>query len=409
MKLRLPVAALADAVSYTARALPARPPIPVLAGMLLTTTDGGLHLAASDTEVYTADTTTAEVAGDGRTLVPGRLLADICSSLPKAADADLELVDGGTRLVVAAGAARFTLPTLPVDEYPALPALPDAVATVAADALAAAVAQSAIAASTDHTLPALTGIQLHLDGEQLRLDATDRYRITRSELTVRPTGTPPPASRQPGAKRRPPEPGEGPDPAAASTAARALVPAKALAEGARALDGDHPLTLHWSDSLVGISAPGGRSYTTRILSGHQAPKVDTLLRPADPIAVWTLPVADTLAALQRVALVATRNTPLRLVLSTTNTGAALRIEAGSGDDAHAVDRVPAHAEGEGAVNGFTLAFNPGYLADALKALAAPEAEIHIVHEHKPVLFLPRLGEDAQTHYRHVLMPVRLSG
>ncbi|MFF4344270.1 DNA polymerase III subunit beta [Kitasatospora sp. NPDC001540] len=400
MKLRLPVAALTDAVSYTARALPARPPIPVLAGMLLTTTDGSLHLAASDTEVYTSDTATAEVADDGRALVPGRLLADICSRLPKGAEVDLELVDKGARLSVASRAARFTLPTLPLDEYPALPALPDAVATVPADAFADAVAQVVVAASTEDALPALTGVQLRLDGELLVLLATDRYRIARRELAVHPTGTLPGEQAK---KRRKPEPGEGPDPAAASAAAETLVPAKNLAEAAKALDGEHALTLHWAEGMVGLSIPGGRSYTTRILSGYEAPNMDAVLAGIDPVATWTLPVADTIAALQRVALVAARNTPVLLTLD----GDQMRIEAGSGDDARASDRVPAAADGD--LGAPSIAFNPGFLIDALKSLGAPEAEMRLRHPHKPVLMLPHLGDGAPTHYRHMLMPVRLSG
>ncbi|GLW73673.1 DNA polymerase III subunit beta [Kitasatospora phosalacinea] len=399
MKLRLPVAALADAVSYTARALPARPPVPVLAGMLLTTTDGGLHLAAFDYEVYASDTTTAEVADDGRALVPGRLLNDICARMPKTADVDLELVGNGARLAVASGTARFTLPTLPLDEYPELPALPDAVATVPADAFADAVAQVVVAAATDDTLPVLTGVQLRLDGELLVLTATDRYRIARREVAVRPTGTLP---GKPANKRRKPEPGEGPDPAA-SAAAETLVPARALSEAARALDGEHPLTLHWTEGMVGFSIPGGRSYTTRILSGHEAPNMDAVLAGIDPTAVWTLPVADTVAAVQRVALVAARNTPVLLTLD----GDRLRIEAGSGDDARASDRVPVNAHGD--MGADSIAFSPGFLIDALKSLGAPEAEMRLRHPHKPVLMLPRLGDGAKAHYRHMLMPVRLSG
>ncbi|MGW4814285.1 DNA polymerase III subunit beta [Kitasatospora cineracea] len=401
MKLRLSVAALSDAVSYTARALPARPPAPVLSGMLLTATPGILHLAASDTEVYTADTTAAEVADEGQAVVPGRLLNDICSRLPKGAEVDLELVDKGTRLSVASRAARFTLPVLPLGEYPALPALPGAVATVPAGTLAHTVAQVAIAASTDQTLPAITGIQLRLEGERLLLSATDRYRIARHELALTLNA---PVPRKGAAKRRKPEPGEGPDPAAKDAAPQALVPSRALSEAARALDGEHALTLHWSEGLFGLATPAGRSYTTRILTAHQFPKTDFLLQGLGAVATWTLPVAEAAAALQRVALVATRNTPVLLVLD----GATVRIEAGSGDDARGSDRVSVNASGEFG-DGFTIAFNPGYLADALKALDAPEAELHISKADKPVLLLPRLGEGAQTPYQHLLMPVRLSG
>ncbi|MFE2174403.1 DNA polymerase III subunit beta [Kitasatospora sp. NPDC059462] len=390
MKLRLPVSALTDAVSYTAKALPARPPVPVMLGMLLATGDGGLRLSACDGEVYTSDTVSAEIADDGTVLVPGRLLNDICSRLPKTADIDLELVDSGARLVVGCGAARFTLPVLPVDEYPAVLPLPDAVATVQADVLADAVAQVAVAASTDTSLPALTGIKVRLDGDLLHLDSTDRYRMTHKELTVRPTGNlPAPAPKR--GKKKDSEP---------ETAA--LVPAKTLAEAAKALEGEHTLTLHWSEGLLGLSIPGGRTYMTRLLDG-EFPKMGGFFDGEWPITL-RLPVAEAVAALQRVALVATRNTPVRLAVE----GEQLRVEAGSGDDAQASDRIPAHTTGTGA-EGLVLAFNPQFLTDALKALGTSEADLHVREPHKPAYLAGRLGDGVDATYQHLVMPVRLSG
>ncbi|MEU4301935.1 DNA polymerase III subunit beta [Kitasatospora aureofaciens] len=398
MKLRLPVSALTDAVSYTAKALPSRAPVPVMLGMLLATHDGGLRLSAADGEVYTSATVSAEIADDGTALVPGRLLADICSRLPKTADVDLELVDGDTRLVVGCGTARFTLPLLPVDEYPATVALPDAIATVQADVLAEAVAQVAVAASTDTALPALTGIKLRLDGELLHLNATDRYRMAHKELTVRPTGTLPAPTKR--GKKKDSEDG-----------AVALVPAKNLAEAAKALEGEHVLTLHWSEGLLGLSIPGGRTYMTRLLDGYEFPKMDGFFGGEWPMTL-SLPVAEAVAALQRVALVATRNTPVRLVVEPG--GEQLRIEAGSGDDAQASDRIPAHttgqADNDGAdTEGLVLAFNPQFLTDALKALGTSEAELRVRHPHKPAYLAGRLGDDIDATYQHLVMPVRLSG
>ncbi|MFE7194026.1 DNA polymerase III subunit beta [Kitasatospora sp. NPDC057541] len=393
MKLRLPVSALADAVSYTAKALPARPPVPVLLGMLLVTGDAGLRLSAAGGEVYTSATVSAEIADDGTALVPGRLLNDICSRLPKGADVDLELVDSGARLVVGCGAARFTLPVLPVDEYPAVLPLPDAVATVQADVLADAVAQVAVAASTDTSLPALTGIKVRLDGDLLHLDSTDRYRMTHKELAVRPTGNlPAPAPKR--GKKKDSEP---------ETAA--LVPAKSLAEAAKALEGEHTLTLHWSEGLLGLSIPGGRTYMTRLLDG-EFPKMSGFFDGDWPITL-RLPVAEAVAALQRVALVATRNTPVRLAVEPG--GEQLRVEAGSGDDAQASDRIPAHSTGTAGAEGLVIAFNPAFLVDALKSLGTSEADLHVRDPHKPAYLAGRLGDGPDTTYQHLVMPVRLSG
>jgi DNA polymerase-3 subunit beta len=399
VKLRLHVAQLADAVAYTAKALPARPPVPVMLGMLLATGEDGLRLSAADGEVYASTTVAAEVAGDGTALVSGRLLNDICSKLPKSAEVDLELVDKGTRLVVGCGAARFTLPTLPVEEYPTLPAMPDAVATVQADTFGEAVAQVAFAATGDNTLPALTGIKVRLDGEALHLEATDRYRLAHKELAVRPTGTLP-APKRGRAKKN-----------AEADGTAVLVPAKALAEAAKALEGEHPLTLHWSQGLLALSVAGGRTYMTRLLDGYEFPQMDSFFTGDWPMTI-TVPVADAVAAIQRVALVATRNTPIRLVVEAG--GEQLRIEAGSGDDAQASDLIPAHTtgqtlDGKGADDAVILAFNPGFLVDGLRALGTSEAEIRVRLPHKPSYLAGRIGEDVDATYQHLLMPVRLSG
>ena len=121
MELRVERDALVDAVGWTARSLPTRPPMQVLLGLLLETTDDGLSVSGFDYEVSAQISVDATVGETGRVLVPGRLLADIARSLP-AQPVDLRLE--GPRVVLTCGAARFTLPTLPVEDYPSLPAMP---------------------------------------------------------------------------------------------------------------------------------------------------------------------------------------------------------------------------------------------------------------------------------------------
>lgn len=397
MKLRADADKLADAVSYTAKALPGRAAFPVLLGMMLTTTNTGLHLAASDTEVYATAAVTAEIADDGRALVSGRLLADICARLPKTAQVDIELDDSSGRLILACGTARFNLPTLPVDEYPSLPALPDAVATTDAEDFAAAVAQVAVAVGTDDALPAMTGIEMSLDGTDLILAATDRYRIGRRALTVRPTGTLPTVP----AKKRRRTADDETGTAAPTEGARILIPGKTLADAARALSGDHTLTLHWSEGLFALSLPGGRSYMTRLLTGYTFPSFDKMFA-VDRLLAVTVQASDAAAAIQRVALVAARNTAIRLHI----TDGELAVDAGSGDDAHASDRIPANVTGDLGLP-LTIAFNPAYLLDALKAPGTPEARIEIAHPHQPVRLLGRTDEIDEA-YQHLLMPIRLT-
>src|SRR5439155_21331707 len=98
----------------------------------------------------------------------------------------VELSTDGTRVQVACGSARFTLPTLPLDEYPSLPEMPEVAGTLGSDAFAAAVSSVAVAAGRDDTLPVLTGVRIEIDGEGVTLAATDRYRLAVRTLRWKP-------------------------------------------------------------------------------------------------------------------------------------------------------------------------------------------------------------------------------
>ena len=123
MKFRVAREDLADAVAWVARSLPARPPVPVLGGILLTVQDNMLAIAGFDYEVSTRAEVAVDAASDGSVLVSGRLLAQITSALPgKPVDVDVD----GAKVSIRCGSARFSLPTMPVDDYPSLPEMPAA-------------------------------------------------------------------------------------------------------------------------------------------------------------------------------------------------------------------------------------------------------------------------------------------
>ena len=174
MKLRVERDVLADSVAWAARTLPSRPSMPVLAGLVLTAADGSLTLSSFDYEVSGKVTVAADIAESGTVLVSGRLLADIARSLPAQ---PVTIENEGTRVLLTCGRSSFTLPTLPVEDYPQLPAMPDSSGTITGQSFAAAVAQVAIAAGRDDTLPTLTGIRMEFEGANITLAATDRYRL----------------------------------------------------------------------------------------------------------------------------------------------------------------------------------------------------------------------------------------
>ncbi|GAA3908266.1 DNA polymerase III subunit beta [Streptomyces gulbargensis] len=376
MKIRVERDVLAEAVAWVARSLPARPPAPVLAGLLLKAEDGALSFSSFDYEVSARVSVEAEVEEDGTVLVSGRLLADICRALP---NRPVEISTDGVRATVVCGSSRFTLHTLPVEEYPALPEMPTATGTVPGEVFASAAAQVAIAAGRDDTLPVLTGVRIEIEGDTVTLASTDRYRFAVREFLWKP---------------------ESPD-----ASAVALVPAKTLLDTAKALTSGDTVTLALSGSgkgegLIGFEGAGRRT-TTRLLEGD-LPKYRTLF-PTEFNSVAVIETAPFVEAVKRVALVAERNTPVRLTFEQ----GVLILEAGSSDDAQAVERVDAQLEGDD----ISIAFNPTFLLDGLSAIDSPVAQLSFTTSTKPALLSGRPAVDAEADeaYKYLIMPVRLSG
>jgi DNA polymerase III subunit beta len=374
VKLQVERDPLAEAVAWTARALPARPTAPVLAGMRL---QAGQELTLSTFDYEVSAQATIPVAADeaGTVLVSGRLLAEIVRSLPAK---PVDLSTDGTRTTLRCGSATFTLMLLPSDEYPTLPAMPDTTGSVGADAFASAIAQVAIAAGRDDTLPALTGIRMEIAEDTLTLVATDRYRLAVRELRWTPV--------QPGL----------------NTAV--LVPARVLGDTARALTAGAEVAVALAaeggesstDGIIGFEG-GGRRTTTRLLSGEY-PRYQTLL-PNEFSAVAELPASSFAEAVKRVALVAERNTPVRLTFAP---GEVL-LEAGTGDEAQATEAIEASFDGDE----MQIAFNPGYLIDGIGAIDSDTARISFTTPTRPAVITGK-GE-GQPDYRYVLMPIRSAG
>ncbi|GAA2945838.1 DNA polymerase III subunit beta [Streptomyces sp. NPDC003016] len=376
MKIRVERDVLAEAVAWTARSLPARPPVPVLAGLLLKAEEGALSLSGFDYEVSARVSVEADVEEDGTVLVSGRLLADICRALP---NRPVEISTDGVRATVVCGSSRFTLHTLPVEEYPALPQMPTATGTVPGEVFASAAAQVAIAAGRDDTLPVLTGVRIEIEGDTVTLASTDRYRFAVREFLWKPE-----------------------DPEASAVA---LVPAKTLLDTAKSLTSGDTVTIALSSSgagegLIGFEGAGRRT-TTRLLEGD-LPKYRTLF-PTEFNSIAVIETAPFVEAVKRVALVAERNTPVRLSFEQ----GVLILEAGSSDDAQAVERVDANLDGDD----ISIAFNPTFLLDGLSAIDSPVAQLSFTTSTKPALLSGRPAVDAEANeaYKYLIMPVRLSG
>jgi DNA polymerase III subunit beta len=344
VKFRVERDVLGEAVSWVARALPTRPVVPVLSGMLVRADADGLTLSCFDYEVSARVLVPADVGEPGIALVPGRLLAEITRSLPPS---PVEVASAADMVMLTCGSAEFSLVSLTQEDYPALPELPGEAGTVDGGALATAAAQVVLSASRDDTLPMLTGVCLEIDGTSMTLAATDRYR-----LAVRTIGW---------------------EPAEPNFRASALVPARTLADIAKTMGPGTPVTIAFSPSGTGhpptgqdraadgmISFEGGGRRLTARLIGAEFIRYESRF-PAEFSCSADLPVGAFTDAVRRVALVAERTSPVRLAFRP----GSVVIEARSDGRARAVEAVPARFTGAEQA----ISFNPHYLLDGLAAAA----------------------------------------
>lgn len=371
MKFSVEKDILADAVSWTARSLAQRPPSPVLAGILITTHEGIVRLEGFDYEISSHIEIPADIAEQGKVLISGKLLAEITRSLP---NSTVTLETDGTKITVSCGRSRFHLATMPVEEYPSLPALPEVAGTINGQAFSEAVSQVIVAASKDDTLPVLTGIKVEIENDLITFLATDRYRLAMRELNWTPN--------QP------------------EISTSFLVKAKTLNEVAKTLSssGDLKLAISPTGEMIGFESANRR--TTSLLINGDYPKIRSLFPDNTPIHA-TVRSSDLIEAVRRVSVVAERNTPVRMAF----TDGQLTLDAGTGEDAQAEESIVASLRGED----ITVAFNPTFLSEGLSSFNTDFVRFSFTSAPKPAMVTgqKKIDEEDQDQYRYLVMPVRL--
>jgi len=376
----------ADSVAWVARTLPSRPSVPILGGVLLEA-DSGLTISGFDYETSAQVAVPAEVSEPGSTLVSGRLLADIARALP---DRPVEVTVSAQKMYITCGSAKFTLPTMPVEDYPQLPAMPGVTGSAELDAFSQAVAQVVVAAGKDDTLPMLTGIRMEIEGPRVTLIATDRFRLAIREFEW--------------------------EPAREDVAVEVLIPAKTLADVTRSAGHGGRLDISLgagsevgAEGILGVLVAGQRT-TTRLLDA-EFPKVRQLL-PPQHTSVAVVEVDPLVQAIKRVALVADRGVQVRMTFS----DGELALSAGGDDAAQANESLPVDFVGDP----LTIAFNPGYLLDGLSSVNSERVAFGFTQPSRPAVLrpapeaMPEPGDDGtiapvESDYTYLLMPVRLPG
>lgn len=378
MKFHVNRDVFSEAVSFVVKLLPQRNPQPILAGVLIEASDAGLSLAAFDYEASARTTIEATVDEPGTILVHGRLLSEIASRLPNA-PIQVEVDDDGG-IVLTCGSARFTLASMPVQEYPAIPEVSGDTGLVPAEDFATAIAQVAFAASRDDVTPVLTGVQLEVSGTTLSLVATDRYRVALREIPWDGGGAP---SDEP---------------------TTALVPARTLTEVGKTFAHGGDISIAFSGSgdreIIAFTA-GNKTVTSLLIKGNFPPVRRLFPEQTEHHAV--LNTAELAEAVRRVSLVLDRSAPLRFTFTTDS----VSMDASGTEQARATESVDSNLVGDDV----TLGLNPQYLLESLGAVKSEFVRITFTssdnaNKLSPVLITPQTSVDKGNaeSFKYLLQP-----
>jgi len=365
-----------EAVSFAVKLLPQRTTLPILSGVLIEAGEAGLTLSSFDYEVSAQTEITAEIEEPGKVLVSGRLLAEIASRLP---NAPVRFSSENGRITVACGSANFTLPGMPVEEYPTLPQVSQQSGLLPAEAFANAISQVAVAASRDDVTPVITGVQLEVTENSLSLVATDRYRVAVREIDW--------------------EGGE-----ATTETLTALVPARTLAEIGKTFghSGTISVAITNTDERELIAFQADKKTVTSLLIKGNFPPVKRLFpETVDNYAV--INTAELIEAVRRVALVLEREAALRFSFTVDG----LTLEALGSEQAQASETIDAFLTGTDTV----VSLKPSFLLDGLGAVHSEFVRISFTktdnpNKPGPVLITSQSSKDqpGADNYKYLLQP-----
>ena len=365
MKISSSKAELVSALSVVSRAVSARSTVQVLSGILVRAEGDRVELAATDMELSLRLPLEAEVEGSGSVVVPGRLLVDLARLLPEG-DVTLEQRPEEAVLEVTSGPSTSRLHTYSAEDFPKLPDV-DSVQTFSVDRVAflETVARVARAASRDESRPVLTGILVRFEGGRLVMAATDSYR-----LSVKETST------------------EGSVPEL-----EAIVPARALGELARIAQAGEGIELGVHENQV-VFSTGDALLTTRRIDG-QFPNYKQLV-PETFDHELALPREELLDVVRRVAVMAQRNSPLRLRFAE----GELTVSAQTQDVGEARESLPVAFAGEP----LEIGFNAEFLRDGIESVGGEQLRLKLISPLRPAVLQ---GEDDD--FLYLIMPIRLAG
>lgn len=376
--LTIEKASLAQALGIVTRAVSTRPTLAVLGNVLIKSEDGRLRLTATNLEVGLSCWVDAHLDGDLAIALPARTFSDMVSALEGGSDVHIH-ANGECKATVKSGGSKTVLNGMSADEFPPLPEVYGnealAVTLVASD-VKDAIRQVAFAASTEDMRPILQGVQVDMDQYNLRLAATDGFR-----LAVRTLQMPAPVVKP----------------------TRFTIPAAALKELARILPDNQDTFRLYSlknrNQLV--FRVDDLELAAQLLEGN-FPDYKVIIPKSTKLKV-TLATQDLLKACKQVEIIAREGghvAKFTFAPSVDGKG-SLIVSAQSEETGSSEIEVPARKlEGPG----LSIVFNVRFLKDVLEAVKSKEVVFEANASNSPAVIKPLNEED----YLYIVMPMHQS-
>jgi DNA polymerase III subunit beta len=368
MHLKLSTASFLDELQTAARVASTRSAVQALSGVQLHADADAAELRATDMEVGLRLPLSATVETPGDVVLPARLLLDVVRSLP-GSEVSLELRTAEQDVEITSGGATFRLRTLRNEDFPHLPeAAADSSMTLEAAPFIDTVLRVSRSASRDDTRPVLTGILVSASERELRMVATDSYRLSVKTTRLEE---------------------------ALATPLEANVPARALAEVVRIAQQSEvaKIAVSRTENQI-VFTLGGAVLSSRLIDG-QFPNYRLLLPET---AEYELRVdrEELASVVRRISLLAQKNAPLRLSFS----AGELLVSAQTPDVGEASEALPLPFNGEP----FDIGFNADFLRDGLESVESQDVVIKLTSALRPGLIESADGSE----FVYLVMPIRLN-
>ncbi len=359
---------LQDGLAAVAASIPAKTTLPVLANILIETTEKGIRLSGTDLDIAVSTEVLADVEAPGAMTIPAKKLSEIARELPPS-PVKIGAV-GEQRVTLECGRSRFKLLGLPKDEFPAFPTVrfQDSWRVRSGD-LQKLISHTAFAVSAEESRPILNGVLWELRPDHMRMVATNGHRLAKMEIPVDAAGT---------------------------TPSELIVPPKALEQIRRLFPADEDLEIARGDNHLGFRSPFTSVYT-RLIEGPY-PNYDQVI-PRDNDRIALADKAALTSALKRMSVVASDQTHrIRLAF---NAG-MLKFSVQTPDLGEAQDEMPVRYTGDP----LEIGFNATYLLEILRYMPTEEVRLTFKAPERAATIEPEAWSEPGK-YLCLVMPLRL--